>query len=699
MQSSDTTYARQLLEAGLVDYALSELRRHLVDDIGDVPVLALFIQTLLAKSVPMKPKWAVRANGLLDQLQRHEALDAAAAAQLGRFLLSRGEVAVARAICATLPNSSDSEEIPIFKVSLHEQIGEPAAALEIIRAAAARWPEHRPWKITLARRLLAIGSVDEAAAQLEPFAQDIDGVDLCLVLANLRCRVGDIESVPSLAARAANQFGAPPDAVLALARRLRTVGRPDLAKRLIELLGDWLPDTAQVARLRLELAPELAQDTQFSARVHELADPDLLSLLAEEQIKLNRVDLARRTSDRLSEQFANQPADQLVQSALLRAEGADDAARLIEDRLIAEAIGTGTVELRRTGPVRILGIIGATGLGDFVYQILALASIKRQFSNGWLTLMFNNELAYKDDVIRFCPDVDEVRDYAKGALNIPVSTKQWQEYRHHLIFTQFSLSPTLLSRFPRTATLAAPSSEGPALEQQLIARGLDPARWFAVLHYRQSSTFNAIIPGTRDVDGATFHDLAREICAAGGQVARLGHAGTDPLPDVEGYIDLTGAPVALQLYATSRARFMVGCDSGPSSFATAFKTPLFKTNTFSEDGAFYPHDLVLAKNIVTWRDEVLSFGELMEDRFIFLKKLPTYGGALKVVDNTLAQLRHGVDIMMDQTADCLGWRSPAPQAGPPAPEALSWPYWTHRGGRWLDLSDLAGRPVRPVPRR
>ena len=142
-------------------------------------------------------------------------------------------------------------------------------------------------------------------------------------------------------------------------------------------------------------------------------------------------------------------------------------------------------------------------------------------------------------------------------------------------------------------------------------------------------------------------------------------------------------------------RVFMGCDSGPSSYATAFKTPLFKTNTFSEDGAFSSRDLLLPKNVVTWRGEVLSLGDVLSQRLVFFKKLPAQGG-FRFMDNTLAQLQHGADIMFRRTADCLGWRDGPPPDETPCPDALAWPYWPGRVAQCLDLAHLAGLPVRKV---
>ncbi len=345
-------------------------------------------------------------------------------------------------------------------------------------------------------------------------------------------------------------------------------------------------------------------------------------------IRLGRLDDAQRAVDRLLATRPHRIVAGFVTAELARARG-QDAAVFDADLMSAAAFGS-TVKVNRGQRVSILGIIGAHGLGDFIYQLLVLATLKRQFETAVLTLIYSDDRSYKADVLRFCPDLDRVLDYGGQSLNMPVPTKDWDEYRYHFIFPQPALSPTLLMRYARTASLTPPGPECERLAEALTARGVDPTRWFVTSHYRQSSTFPHLLASQRDVDGGAFHDLARYICEdLGGQVIRLGHKGMDPIPEIPGYIDLSAASLELQLFASSKARFMVGCDSGPAAYATAFKTPLLKTNTFSEDGVFYPHDLLLPKNIVNWKDEVLSLGGLMEDRLVFFKRLPLDAGAFR----------------------------------------------------------------------
>jgi hypothetical protein len=150
------------------------------------------------------------------------------------------------------------------------------------------------------------------------------------------------------------------------------------------------------------------------------------------------------------------------------------------------------------------------------------------------------------------------------------------------------------------------------------------------------------------------------------------------------------------MFAVAKARFMIACDSGPTAYATAFKTPLFKTNTFTEDGAFSEGDLLLAKNIVNWRGEVLDLGPAFESRFVFFKGVAGLSSGVRLVDNSLAQLQHGVDLMLARTHGG-GWRADTPPDPRPPPEAIVWPTRDLRRSQMLNLAHLLGAPVRTVP--
>jgi putative glycosyltransferase (TIGR04372 family) len=685
---------RTLIDGGSVERGLRRLRGRLLSDIGNLPALALLIETLVATAVALKPKWAGHMNAVLREIRTCGSIGDKTAARVGYFLLHRREVALARAMGDwTLARFPESREAALFRATLFQRIGEQAQSLRLLRELAARLPDDVEIGVHLAQRLFATGADQEAAAAADRLAAHQERLDVRLLLLRARCRLGPAGAVPELAG-AALEAGASDRDLAPFVGELAAAGQDAAARELLGLLWRRFPQSPRLARLRLEFDPAAAADPGVAA-VAGGGDADLLTLLADAQIGRGMLQEADATVRRLEAAAPEGVAVEMIRARLLQAQGAAAEADALEAAAIAEAVGAGSVKIDRQGPVRILGVIGAHGLGDFVYQLLALASVKRQFRNGWLTLIYSHDLSYKDDVIRFCPDLNEVLDYAGGALEIPVATKDWEEFRQHLILPQPALSPTLLARFARTAAFAVPAGEQAPLQAELASRGLDPGRWFVVLHYRQSSTFAPGVASPRDVDGSTFHELARAICAAGGQVARLGHGGMDPMPEVPGYVDLSGTSVALQLYATSRARFMVGCDSGPSSYATAFKTPLFKTNTFSEDGAFSSRDLLLPKNVVTWRGEVLSLGDVLSQRLVFFKKLPAQGG-FRFMDNTLAQLQHGADIMFRRTADCLGWRDGPPPDETPCPDALAWPYWPGRVAQCLDLAHLAGLPVRKV---
>jgi putative glycosyltransferase (TIGR04372 family) len=342
----------------------------------------------------------------------------------------------------------------------------------------------------------------------------------------------------------------------------------------------------------------------------------------------------------------------------------------------------------------IVGLSGTDAVGDFLAKVHLLSSVKLQFRKAHLTLVYNDNLPFKAAILKFCPYIDELVD--RGGQYFDLS----EEYTlyHTLILPHKGLHLRgFHPHFERSATFAPPRDEVDSLRDELIACGVRPDRWLAVMHYRQGATFPRGRQDTRrDVNPANFHQLAQWMVEAhGGQVVRLGHPGMDPAPLGPGYIDLSRHSLELQLYATSVARFMVATDSGPGGFGLLFKVPTVKTNAVLED-AWHSFDLTLPKNVLNWRGEVLSFKEAYASRPLSSFRNGIHE-AYSFVDNTLDQLKFCVELLLERTAGCNGWRAEPASPTPPYTDVLSWPGYGRRGGELLDLSHMLGLPVRVVP--
>jgi putative glycosyltransferase (TIGR04372 family) len=687
--------AQALLAQGQAERALVRLRALLADD-AELRALPAMIEGSSAVSPRGElEKWRVAAERSLEALRKGDPLHESLAVRIGRLMLFRGETAAARAIGRWLAtHHPDGLESGLFLSELRAQVGDAAGALEALLAAARSHPDDPTLNLRIAQRLIGDGRVAEAF----PYAKALKGKDsspaAIVALARARIANGDPESAPALLRLA---FTAKTRELIPVLRDLIAAGRSDLADGAAdELLQRHSADSA-LWRLKADLR-EAGGDLAGAAAMLETAlshAPDRadFSRLAELRLALGDSKAAWRVYDLMREAYPREIAVSAVHARILEARGETAKAEALAAVVAGRVARTGTRAIDRQS-VSLAGVVGAHGLGDFVYQVLALASLKRQFSDAHLTLIYNNERAYKDEVLSFCGEIDDLQDYGDGAIRMPIATKD-HSFRQQMMFGQASLSPTLLARLERTAAFRTPPGEVDRLTAALVARGLAPDRWFVAMHYRSSASFSARMVGPRDVDPRTFHRLAAAVCEAGGQVVRLGHPGMDPMPAAPGYVDLADASITEQMFAVSKARFMIACDSGPTSFATAFKTPLFKTNAFTDDGAFYAGDLILPKNIVNWRGEVLSLGEVLADRVLFFKDLAQIGGGFRFADNTLEQLLHGLDLMLARTA-AGGWRPEAPPDVTPPPEAIAWPSGVPRRAEVLDLARLFGAPIRPV---
>lgn len=691
--------ARALLQAGALERGLVKLRVHLANRLDDLEALALLIEASGQVAVGERRKWTLQAANTVNEIRLTGGMSEYTAARVGRLLLNRREMVGARAVARWIelhhPNGPHAGR---FLPELYRQIGEPAAAAAALRRAFAANPDDIELTLQMAERLLAAGKASEAF----PLAKSLKGRDsshrALLVLARARIGCGDPESALPLALHVFQNGGSDHD-LITVVRELAAAGAHSTGLALIDgMIAARGAARAEWLTLKADLYAASGAPAEASAALGQALEldpsPVAFERLFDSLIGLQRVPQAQAVARLMETAHPEVVRTRIVRMRALEAAGAEGEARAAEEEVVAHALYRASKRMHGRF-VTLAGIIGSHGLGDFIYQLLALASLKRQFSGARLTLIYSNDLSYKDPLLRFCPDLDEVRDYAGGGIDLRVATKDWGDLRHNMVFPQAALSPTLLARLPRTATFVTPAGDVEPFTADLVARGLDPQRWFVAIHYRNSASFTGGAAQNRDVDPQTFHALAAEICAAGGQVVRLGHKGMDPIPSLPGYVDISDAHFSLQMFAVSKARFMIGCDSGPSGYATGFKTPLFKTNTFSEHGAAYETDIILPKNILNARGEVLRVNDALEDRMLFFKHLETSPGGFRMVDNSLEQLRHGMEIMMSRTA-AGGWRPDAEPDMTPPPQAIRWPVSLNRRALLLDAAHLLGAPIRQV---
>ena len=137
--------------------------------------------------------------------------------------------------------------------------------------------------------------------------------------------------------------------------------------------------------------------------------------------------------------------------------------------------------------------------------------------------------------------------------------------------------------FRHSAWHLAPPSGTAALSESICrAAGIDPDSPLVILHVRDAGYHRIEKQSFRDSTIENYHAAIAYLLDAGYQVIRIGDSGMRPfavahpkyfeLPFVEDYRH------ELDQYLIARARFMIGCQSGPCAFARAFGTPLLTVN-------------------------------------------------------------------------------------------------------------------------
>ena len=247
--------------------------------------------------------------------------------------------------------------------------------------------------------------------------------------------------------------------------------------------------------------------------------------------------------------------------------------------------------------------------------------------------------------------------------------------------------------------LRIPADDVDALATELTEAGVDPARWFTTVHYRQgNSAPNPHLEPLRDVPAGNFHELAKHIIEdLGGQVVRLGHPGMDKLPPQPGYIDLSEASIALQLFATSRSRFLVGTDSGMVSFSVAFAVPTGRTNVTYDIAQENPSDIILLKNMISLDGYAISTAHRFQTgtNGIALFRAPTKGN-IEIFDNSPEQLKFVGDALFDKTRDVEGWRESLPPVEEEEAQNSPFPMNWRRTATVIDLAEMIGLPIRQL---
>jgi putative glycosyltransferase (TIGR04372 family) len=328
-------------------------------------------------------------------------------------------------------------------------------------------------------------------------------------------------------------------------------------------------------------------------------------------------------------------------------------------------------------PFRIVAICLERTLGDFAKSLCFAASVKQLFEHASLAVYFHDDRHYKTTLIKSCPEVDTVIRY-DGDVHMPMEAfdvgwgaparapyPEFYEGRFplaDLILTPGMMEQRFLGSFEQTARLRIPEGKAMALTKRLVDAGVDPDRWFCAVHYREPTYHLRRPDPLRDIDPKTIQNVTdRIIDELGGQVVRVGHPGMTPFRPRNEFIDL--APLGdsdfmLQLFAMSRARFMVASASGPHNCTGALGTPTGAFGCNVPAAVWNPQDARLLLHLLTPDGDRVSV-DLALRRGIYgsviLQEFLRRG--YRVQNASGGEIFGMVKFMHDQTQDTLGWRT------------------------------------------
>lgn len=360
-------------------------------------------------------------------------------------------------------------------------------------------------------------------------------------------------------------------------------------------------------------------------------------------------------------------------------------------------------------PFIIKAMLKETSLGDLMSQVACLASIKSQFDHAELHIRYRDIRPYSREVMALAPEIDTavgIRGHLPvwARLGLP-DTRLWHPMARamdgnkgswssfcDLCVSDWMVNVRWLHAIPNSVPFRIPSHMSDELMSELVQAGLDPDRWFAVIHYRASSYLSKRSGQLRNGDPSAYRALIDHIIKRlGGQVVLLGHPELESFPAQAGFVDLSRKPNSfmLQAFATSGARFMMAGPSGPIGLGWGFHIPTGLVDASDGVGGYGPADQVILTHEVTTPD-----GRCMRNMELFESGLLDYpvlrdkiraGEAYQVRKNSASELAAVADHMHKICSDINGWRPPAQAYDGPRPNHLIWPPQTVQNLNYIDV--------------
>jgi putative glycosyltransferase (TIGR04372 family) len=331
--------------------------------------------------------------------------------------------------------------------------------------------------------------------------------------------------------------------------------------------------------------------------------------------------------------------------------------------------------IRHQNPFRIFTLALNRALGDFASIVCQAASQKARFDHARLAVYYRNDRPYKSDILSVCPDIDEIVEMRDGdslpldamdnGFGAPVPppnhwySSGWNS--PHLLLTPSMSGYQTFGAFERTARFRFVDADIEAHETRLHEAGVDPDNWFAVIHYREPSYQHRGAHPLRDVDPATFEAVTNWIIRSlGGQVVRIGHPGMTPFTKRPGFIDLASLGdlgFKQQLFAISRARFMLAGNSGPGLCGSCFGTPTAMCKNTTKFSVWNEQDAIMYSHIIAPDGQRISL-EVAEKREMYFNSALNHLVSLgyRIETQSAEELIRLATFMHDRTIDTLKWR-------------------------------------------
>jgi putative glycosyltransferase (TIGR04372 family) len=257
-------------------------------------------------------------------------------------------------------------------------------------------------------------------------------------------------------------------------------------------------------------------------------------------------------------------------------------------------------------PIVIVALMLATTLGDFIEYNLFAASFKRQFRNARLIAYYRRDRPFKDAILEMNPEIDEAwpqegKDTVKSE-TFNVAPDSASDKRVDILLTPSMMILARLPSLPSLVRFQVPGAAEESFRTLYADAGLDPSRWYCVLHYREPSYEGRGANPDRDIDPGDPIAMTRFVIEElGGQVVRVGHPEMAEFPDLPGFLDLSRVPNAIQIQAAAvrSSRFFLELSpSGPMALAPCFGVPVARCNALILAGPTTPDSIVLNQHLI-----------------------------------------------------------------------------------------------------